>query len=46
MIPKDDLKLGQLHLLEMDNQVVIPTKIHLHMIITYANVLHSWVVPS
>ncbi len=30
----------------MDNRVVIPTRTHLRMIITSADVLHSWVVPS
>jgi heme/copper-type cytochrome/quinol oxidase subunit 2 len=46
MILDDDLELGQLCLLEVDNRVVIPTRTHLRMIITYADVLHSWVVPS
>ncbi len=43
---EDYLELGQLHLLEVGNRIVIPTKTHLRMIITFANVLHSWVVPS
>jgi heme/copper-type cytochrome/quinol oxidase subunit 2 len=46
MIPEDDLKLDKLHLLEVDNRVVIPARIHLCMIITSDDVLHSWVVPS
>jgi hypothetical protein len=46
MIPKDDLELGQLHLLKVDNQVVILERTHLHMIITSANVFHNWDVPS
>jgi hypothetical protein len=29
MIPKDDLELGQLSLLEVDNRVVIPARTHL-----------------
>nr|GEZ58262.1 cytochrome oxidase subunit II, mitochondrial [Tanacetum cinerariifolium] len=45
-IPEDDLELGQLSLLEVDNRVVVPAKSHLHIIVTFANVLHSWVVPS
>jgi cytochrome c oxidase subunit 2 len=46
MVPEDDLELGQLRLLEVDNRVVVPAKTHLRMIITSADVLHSWAVPS
>jgi cytochrome c oxidase subunit 2 len=46
MIQEDDLELGQLRLLEVDNRVVIPARTHLRMIITFADVLHSWAVPS
>ncbi|KAM0048601.1 putative cytochrome-c oxidase [Helianthus debilis subsp. tardiflorus] len=45
-IPEDDLELGQLRLLEVDNRVVVPAKSHLRIIVTSADVLHSWVVPS
>jgi cytochrome c oxidase subunit 2 len=46
MIPEDDLEFGQLRLLEVDNRVVVPAKTHLRMIVTSADVLHSWAVPS
>jgi cytochrome c oxidase subunit 2 len=46
MIPEDDLELGQLRLLEVDNRVVVPAKTHIRIIITSADVLHSWAVPS
>jgi heme/copper-type cytochrome/quinol oxidase subunit 2 len=46
MIPEDDLELDKLNLLEVDNRVVIPSRIHLCIIITSNDVLHSWVVPS
>nr|ADT62140.1 cytochrome oxidase subunit 2 [Isoetes engelmannii] len=46
MIPGDDLELGRLRLLEVDNRVVVPAETHLRMIITSADVLHSWAVPS
>nr|AHG59010.1 cytochrome oxidase subunit 2 [Bazzania trilobata]QGQ61888.1 cytochrome c oxidase subunit 2 [Bazzania tridens]QIA59506.1 cytochrome c oxidase subunit 2 [Bazzania japonica] len=46
MIPEDDLELGQSRLLEVDNRMVVPSKTHLRMIITSADVLHSWAVPS
>ncbi|KAI3668328.1 hypothetical protein L1987_88672 [Smallanthus sonchifolius] len=41
-IPEDDLELGQLRLLEVDNRVVVPAKSHLRIIVTSADVLHSW----
>ena len=46
MIPDDDLELGQLRLLEVDNRMVVPANTHLRVIITAADVLHSWAVPS
>lgn len=46
MVPEDELELGQLRLLEVDNRVVVPANTHLRMIITSADVLHSWAVPS
>nr|P04373.4 RecName: Full=Cytochrome c oxidase subunit 2; AltName: Full=Cytochrome c oxidase polypeptide II [Oryza sativa Japonica Group]CAA25566.1 cytochrome C oxidase polypeptide II [Oryza sativa] len=45
-IPEDDPELGQSRLLEVDNRVVVPAKTHLRMIVTPADVLHSWAVPS
>jgi len=46
MIPEDELEPGQLRLLEVDNRVVAPTHSHIRMIISAADVLHSWAVPS
>jgi cytochrome c oxidase subunit 2 len=46
MIPDDDLELGQLRILEADNRVVVPVNTHIRMIVTAADVLHSWAVPS
>ena len=46
MIPDDDLELGQLRLLEVDNRVVVPVNTHIRVVITAADVLHSWAVPS
>uniref|UniRef100_A0AAU7GGA5 Cytochrome c oxidase subunit 2 n=1 Tax=Garcinia humilis TaxID=2867533 RepID=A0AAU7GGA5_9ROSI len=45
-IPEDDLELGQSRLLEVDNRVVVPAKTHLRILVTSADVLHSWAVPS
>lgn len=41
MVPEDDLELGQLRLLEVDNRVVLPTNTHIRVIVTAADVLHS-----
>jgi cytochrome c oxidase subunit 2 len=46
LIPEDDLELGQLRLLEVDNRVVLPVNTHIRVIVTAADVLHSWTVPS
>ena len=46
MIQEDDLELGQLRLLEVDNRVVVPTKTHIRILITSADVIHAWAIPS
>ena len=46
MIPESDLETGDLRLLEVDNQLVVPTNTHVRCILTSADVLHSWAVPS
>jgi len=46
LIPEDDLELGQLRLLEVDNRLVLPIHTHIRVLVTGADVLHSWAVPS
>ena len=46
MIPTADLEVGQLRLLEVDEKVVVPANTHVRVIITSADVIHSWAVPS
>lgn len=46
MLPEDDLEVGQFRLLEVDNRVVVPVNSHIRVVITAADVLHSWAVPS
>jgi cytochrome c oxidase subunit 2 len=41
-----DLVIGMFRLLEVDNRVVLPTRTHIRLLITSADVLHSWAVPS
>nr|YP_007374589.1 cytochrome c oxidase subunit II [Dermophis mexicanus]ACS37043.1 cytochrome c oxidase subunit II [Dermophis mexicanus] len=46
MIPTQDLKPGQLRLLEVDNRMVVPLESTIRMLISAEDVLHSWAVPS
>jgi cytochrome c oxidase subunit 2 len=46
MIPDDDLEEGDLRQLDVDNKVVLPIDTHIRFIITAADVLHSFGVPS
>lgn len=41
-----DLPLGSFRLLEVDNRAVLPTNTHIRLLVTSADVLHSWTVPS
>jgi len=42
----DDLQLGELRLLEVDNKLYVPIEINIRLLITSGDVLHSWAVPS
>ena len=46
MTPSDDLEQGALRLLDVDNRVVLPTQTHIRVIVTAADVLHCWGIPS
>jgi heme/copper-type cytochrome/quinol oxidase subunit 2 len=46
MIPEDELELGELRLLEVDNRIVLPKNTHIRILVTAADVLHSFAVPS
>ena len=46
MIPEDELELGELRLLEVDNRVVVPVNLHVRVLVTSADVLHSFALPS
>ena len=46
MIPESDLEAGDLRLLEVDNQLVVPTNTHVRVILASADVIHCWAVPS
>jgi len=46
MISSHDLSLGAFRLFEVDNRIILPIKTHIRLLITAADVLHSWAVPS
>jgi cytochrome c oxidase subunit 2 len=46
MVTDNDLILGQLRNLEVDNALLLPIKTHLDLIITADDVLHSFALPS
>ena len=46
LIPESDLNIGDFRLLEVDNKIVVPVDTHVRVIVTAADVLHSWSVPS
>nr|QVD40465.1 cytochrome c oxidase subunit II [Semisulcospira gottschei] len=46
MIPTNELNDGDFRLLEVDHRVVIPTETDIRVLVTSADVIHSWAVPS
>lgn len=46
MVPEDELQLGTLRLLEVDNRIVLPLNTHTRVLVTASDVLHSWAIPS
>lgn len=46
MIKDEDLKPGQLRLLEVDNPLILPADTIVRVLVTSADVLHSWAIPS
>jgi cytochrome c oxidase subunit 2 len=46
MKSENDLDIGSFRLLEVDNRVVLPSNTHIRVLVTAADVLHSWAIPS
>ena len=46
MKPETELASGELRLLEVDNDIVLPLGVYIRINVTSADVLHSWTVPS
>lgn len=45
IVPTSDLNLGDFRLLEVDNRVVLPYLTEVRLLVSAADVLHSWTVP-
>nr|YP_002265512.1 cytochrome c oxidase subunit II [Sphaerius sp. BT0074]ACF35084.1 cytochrome c oxidase subunit II [Sphaerius sp. BT0074] len=46
MIPSNELKNNDFRLLDVDNRVILPYNSQIRILVTAADVLHSWTVPS
>ena len=46
MIPDAEIKPGQIRLLEVDNRIVLPVGQNVRILVTSADVMHSWFVPA
>jgi len=46
MVNEADLTEGGLRLLEVDNRLLLPVRTHIRLLVTSADVIHSWAVPS
>nr|UGS80401.1 cytochrome c oxidase subunit II [Lachesilla punctata] len=46
MIPSNELSLGDFRLLEVNNRLVLPMNTQTRILVSAADVLHSWTMPS
>nr|APH08733.1 cytochrome c oxidase subunit II [Tomopleura sp. JEU-2016] len=46
MIPTNELEPGDFRLLEVDHRIVLPVQTDIRVLVTSADVIHSWTVPS
>ena len=46
MTPTEELKVGELRLLEVDHRLPLPINAHVQVTVTAADVLHCWAVPA
>ena len=46
IIKDADLKPGQIRLLDVDNRVVLPVGTNIQVLVTAADVIHNWAIPS
>nr|AND96077.1 cytochrome c oxidase subunit 2 [Onthophagus crassicollis] len=46
MIPMNELKLEGFRLLDVDNRTILPYNSQIRMLVTAADVIHSWTIPA
>nr|YP_010999510.1 cytochrome c oxidase subunit 2 [Ochthebius subinteger]WPM98435.1 cytochrome c oxidase subunit 2 [Ochthebius subinteger] len=46
MTPLNELKTNNFRLLDVDNRIILPYNSQIRMMVTAADVLHSWTIPS
>nr|YP_010471453.1 cytochrome c oxidase subunit II [Brillia bifasciata]UVG40792.1 cytochrome c oxidase subunit II [Brillia bifasciata] len=46
MIPTNEISLNSFRLLDVDNRIVLPMNSQIRMLISAADVLHSWTIPA
>nr|YP_010584297.1 cytochrome c oxidase subunit II [Baicaloclepsis grubei]UZT67838.1 cytochrome c oxidase subunit II [Baicaloclepsis grubei] len=46
MTPSNQLNIGDYRLLEVDNRLIMPANLNIRMMLTAADVIHSWAIPS
>ena len=46
ILPTDELSSGQYRLLEVDNRAILPVWLEVRLLVTAADVIHSWTIPS
>ena len=46
IVPGAELDTSMFQLLDVDNRTVVPFKTHIRMLVSSADVLHAWTVPS
>lgn len=46
IVPSNEISIGDLRLLEVDNRVLLPTNTNIRIVVTAADVIHSWALPG
>nr|ACT80193.1 cytochrome c oxidase subunit 2 [Bradysia amoena] len=46
MIPVNEMKLNNFRLLDVDNRIILPFNTKIRILISAADVIHSWTIPS
>nr|UPY81528.1 cytochrome c oxidase subunit II [Exhyalanthrax sp.] len=46
MIPSNEMEINSFRLLDVDNRVVLPSNSQIRILVTAADVIHSWTIPA